>query len=91
MRRKDSRPAFVCGQLTADLNSGMPKPAHIFQIGQQVYHHSAGLPGGTWTGPHTILGLVWHSGGAVRYCIKSTTLVDESELKLALKPNETNE
>jgi hypothetical protein len=69
----------------------MPKPAHTFQIGQQVYHHSGGLPGGMWTGPHTILGLVWQSGGAVQYCIKSTTLVDESELKLASKSTETNE
>jgi hypothetical protein len=75
----------ICGQLAADLNSGMAKPAHTFQIGQQVYHHRDSLPGGTQTGPYTIIGLLWQSGGAVRYCIKSTTreqIVDESDLEL---------
>jgi hypothetical protein len=50
----------------------MPKPAHAFKIGQQVYYHSGGPPGGTQTGPYTIIGLLWQSGSAVRYCIKST-------------------
>ena len=69
----------------------MPKPAHTFKIGELVYRHSGGLPGGTLTGPHTIIGLLWQSGSAMRYCIKSTTreqIVDESELELALKSPE---
>jgi hypothetical protein len=40
----------------------MPKPAHAFNIGQQVYHHSGGVPGGTPTGPYTIIGLLWQTG-----------------------------
>jgi hypothetical protein len=76
--------AFVARPNTG-LNSGMPKPPHTFKIGQQVYHHRDSLPGGTQTGPYTIIGLLWQSGGAVRYCIKSTTreqIVDESDLEL---------
>jgi hypothetical protein len=72
----------------------MAKPAHTFQIGQQVYHHSGGPPGGTRTGPHTIIGLLWQPGSAVRYCIKSTTreqIVDESELMLAARREDTGE
>jgi hypothetical protein len=63
----------VCGRLTAGLNSGMPKPAHTFKIGEQVYHHSGDPAGGTRTGPYTIIGLLWQSESAVRYCIKSAT------------------
>jgi hypothetical protein len=77
----------MCAQASAGLNSGMAKPAHTFKIGQEVYHHSGGLAGGTRTGPYTIIGLLWQPGSAVRYCIKSTTreqIVDESELKLPL-------
>ena len=40
-------PPLVCARLTADLNSVMAKPAHTFQIGQEVYLHSGGLAGGT--------------------------------------------
>jgi hypothetical protein len=72
----------------------MAKPAHTFQIGQEVYHHSGGLPGGTRTGPYTIIGLLWQPGSAVRYCVKSTTreqIVDESELKLAMRREDTGE
>src|SRR5271165_6844437 len=82
-----SGPSAVCDQLTADLNNGMAKPAHAFKIGQQVYHHSGGQDR-TQTGPYTIIGLLWQSGSAVRYCIQSNTrerIVDESELELALK------
>ncbi len=72
----------------------MAKPAHTFQIGQEVYHHTGGLPGGTRTGPYTIIGLLWQPGCAVRYCIKSTTrerIVDESGLKLAVGREHTGE
>ena len=48
----------------------MSKPAHTFNIGQQVYHHTGGSPSGTPMGPYTIIGLLWQSGSAVRYCIK---------------------
>jgi len=64
------------------------------KIGQQVYYHSGGPPGGTQTGPYTIIGLLWQSGSAVRYCIKSTTreqIVDESDLKLAVRREDTDE
>jgi hypothetical protein len=72
----------------------MAKPAHKFQIGQQVYHHSGGRRGGTRTDPYTIIALLWQSGSAVRYCVKSTTreqIVDESELKLAEEREDTAE
>ena len=65
----------------------MAKPAHTFKIGQQVYHHIGGKDG-PQTGPYTIIGLLWQSGSAVRYCIQSTTreqIVNESELELAVK------
>ena len=67
----------------------MAKPPHTFKIGQQVYHHRDSLPGGMQTGPYTIIGLLWQSGGAVRYCVKSTTreqIVDESDLELSARP-----
>ena len=85
-------PPLVCARLTADLNSVMAKPAHTFQIGQEVYLHSGGLAGGTRSGPYTIIGLLWQSSSAVRYCIKSTTreqIVDESDLQLALRREDT--
>ena len=69
----------------------MPKPAHAFNIGQHVYHHSGDQPGGTRTGPYTIIGLLWQSGSAMRYCIKSSTreqIVDESDLQLATRREE---
>jgi hypothetical protein len=72
----------------------MKRPAHTFKIGQQVYHHSGGLPGGKRTGPYTIIGIVWQPEGTVRYRIKSPTreqLAEESELKLALSRKETGE
>jgi hypothetical protein len=72
----------------------MERPPHTFKIGQQVYHHAGGLPGGQRTGPYTIIGIVWQSGGTVRYRIKSSKheqLAHESELKLALKRKDTNE
>lgn len=65
-----------------------------FKIGQQVYHHAGGLPGGQRTGPYTVIGIAWQSGGTVRYRIKSSKheqLAHESELKLALKRKDTNE
>jgi len=70
----------------------MPKPAHAFNIGQQVYHH--GAPGGTPTGPYTVIGLLWQAGSAMRYCIRSTTreqIVDESDLQLASRREDTGE
>jgi hypothetical protein len=72
----------------------MGKPAHAFNIGQQVYHHNGGSPSGTPTGPYTIIGLLWQSGSAVQYCIKSTTreqIANESNLRLALKREDTGE
>ena len=50
----------------------MDRPRHIFKIGQQVYHHAGGLPGGQRTGPYTIIGIAWQSGGPVRYRITSS-------------------
>ena len=88
-RRLSSR---VCGQLTADLNIGMPKPEHAFSIGQQVYHHHG--PGGTPTGPYTVIGLLWQTGSAMRYCIRSTVreqIVDESDLQLASSREDAGE
>jgi hypothetical protein len=73
----------------------MPKPAHTFKIGQHVYYHPSGdLPGGTRTGPYTIIGLLWQSGSAMRYCIRSNTreqIVDESDLQLASRREDTGE
>jgi hypothetical protein len=74
-------------RLTAGLNSRMKRPAHKFKIGQQVFHHSGGLPGGKRTGPYTVIGLAWQSSGTMLYRIKSETreqLAYESELKLVL-------
>lgn len=68
----------------------MDRPRHIFKIGQQVYHHAGGLPGGQRTGPY----IAWQSGGTVRYRIKSSKHeqpAHESELKRALKRKDTNE
>ena len=64
------------------------RPTHKFKVGQQVYHHTGGLPGGKRTGPYTVIGIAWQSIGKIRYRIKSDTreqLADESELKLALR------
>jgi hypothetical protein len=64
----------------------MKRLGHTFKIDQQVYHHAGGLPGGQRTGPYTIMGIVWQSGGTVRYRIKCSNyeqLTHESELKLA--------
>jgi hypothetical protein len=73
----------------------MPKPAHAFNIGQQVYyHHSGGPPSATPTGPYTVIGLLWQTGSAMRYCIGSTTreqIVDESDLQLASRREDTAE
>ena len=81
-------PVFpVCGRLTAGLNSGMKRPIHAFKIGQQVYHHTGGLPGGKRTGPYTIVGRVRQSSGVILFKIKSASheqLGHESELKLVL-------
>ena len=81
-------PVFpVCGRLTAGLNSGMKRPIHAFKIGQQVYHHTGGPPGGKRTGPYTIVGLVRQSSGTILFKIKSASreqLAHESELKLVL-------
>ena len=65
------------------------RPTHTFKIGQQIYHHSGGLPGGKRTGPCTIIGVVRQSSGIILYRIKSSgreQLAQESELKLALRP-----
>jgi hypothetical protein len=67
----------------------MERPTHTFKIGQQVYHHAGGLPGGKRTGPYTIVGVVRQSGDAVLYRIKNSKheqVAHESELKLALRP-----
>jgi hypothetical protein len=65
----------------------MKRPTHKFKVGQQVYRHSGGLPGGKRTGPYTVIGLTWQPNGTVLYRIKSSTreqLAHESELKLVL-------
>jgi hypothetical protein len=41
----------------------MKKRAHTFKIGQEVFHHTEGLPRGKRIGPHTIVGLVRRSTG----------------------------
>ena len=72
----------------------MEKPTHTFKIGQQVYHHTSGPPGGKRTGPYTIIAIAWQSEGTVRYRIKSPTreqLAEESELKLALRRKDIRE
>jgi hypothetical protein len=81
----------------------MKRPIHAFEIGQQVYHHSGGLPGGKRTGPYTIIGRVRsyttegrlrQPDGTILYRIKSSTreqLAEASELKLALRRKDTNE
>ena len=64
------------------------RPRYAFKIGQQVYHHSGGLPGGKRTGPYMIAGIVRQSDGAFLYRIsgsKGEQLAHESALKLALK------
>ena len=76
----------VCGRLTAGLNSD-DKTNPAFKIGQQVYHHTGGPPGGKRTGPYTIVGLVRQSSGTILFKIKSASreqLAHESELKLVL-------
>jgi hypothetical protein len=73
--------------VAAGLNSGMTRPIHAFKIGQQVYHHTGGPPGGKRTGPYTIVGLVRQSSGTILFKIKSASreqLAHESELKLVL-------
>jgi hypothetical protein len=81
----------------------MPKPAHAFKIGDQVYHHSGGLPAAKPTGPYTIVGRVRsyttegrlrQPDGTILYRIKSSTheqLAEESEIKLALGRKEIEE
>jgi hypothetical protein len=72
----------------------MKRPIHTFKIGQQVYHHTGGLSGGTRTGPYTIVGMVRQSSGVILFKIKSATreqLAHESELKLALKRKDVAE
>ena len=67
----------------------MERATHTFKIGQQVYHHAGGLPGGKRTGPYTVIGVVRQSSDAVLYRIKNSKdeqLAHESELKLALRP-----
>jgi hypothetical protein len=71
------------------LNSAMERPTHTFKIGQQVYDHAGGLPGGKRTGPYTVVGVVRQSSDAVLYRIKNSRheqLAHESELRLALRP-----
>jgi ABC-type lipopolysaccharide export system ATPase subunit len=65
----------------------MKRPIHAFKIGQQVYHHTGGLPRGKRTGPYMIVGMVRQSSGVILFKIKSATreqLAHESELKLVL-------
>jgi hypothetical protein len=84
----------VCGRPIAGLSGGMPKPAHAFNIGQQVYYHSGGTPSAKPTGPYTVIGLLWQTESPMRYCIKSTTgeqIVDESDLQLASRREDTGE
>lgn len=62
----------------------MPRPTHIFKIGQEVFHHTKGLPRGKRTGPYTIVGTVRRSTGETLYRIKNSAreqLAHESELK----------
>ena len=63
------------------------RPTHSFKIGQQVYLHAGGLPGGKRTGPYMVIGRVRQPNGSTLYRIKSSTreqLAHESELKLVL-------
>jgi hypothetical protein len=65
----------------------MEKPTHAFKIGQQVYHHTGGPPGGKRTGPYMIIGVVRRSTGETLYRIKSSSgeqLAQPDELKLVL-------
>jgi hypothetical protein len=65
----------------------MQRSTHTFKIGQEVYHHSEGLPRSKRTGPYTIVALVRRSTGETLYRIKSAIheqLAHESELKLVL-------
>ena len=65
----------------------MTRPIHAFKIGQQVYHHTGGPPGGKRTGPYTIVGLVRQSSGVILFKIKSASreqLAHPDELKLVL-------
>jgi hypothetical protein len=62
-----------------------PRPRYAFKIGQQVYQHTGGPPGGKRTG--MIVGIARQSGGTVLYRIKSSTreqLAQPDELKLVL-------
>jgi hypothetical protein len=73
----------------------MPKPAHAFKLGQQVYYHHSGSPSNaTPTGPYTVIGLLWQTGSAMRYCIRRTTreqIVDEIDLLLASRREDRSE
>jgi len=72
----------------------MPKPAHAFRIGQQVYHHSGGPPSATPTGLYTVIGLLWQTGSVMRYCIRRNMreqIVDESDLQLASRREDMGE
>ena len=64
----------------------MTRPIHAFKIGQQVYHHSGGLPQKR-TGPYIIVGVVRRSTGETLYRIKSSSreqLAHPDELRLVL-------
>ena len=66
----------------------MSRTAHIFKIGQEVYHHTGGFPRGKRSGPYTIVGVVRRSTGETFYRIKSSSrqqLAHETELKLVLR------
>jgi hypothetical protein len=72
----------------------MKRRTHKFKVGQQVYHHTVGLPGGKRTGPYTVIGLVWQPNGTMLYRLKSATrdqLAHESELKLVHKRQDIGE
>jgi hypothetical protein len=83
------RPSYsvICGRLVVGLNSGMKTAIHTFKIGQDVFHHSGGLPGGKRTGPYTIVGMVRQSSGTILYRFKNSRgerLAHPDELKLVL-------
>ena len=65
----------------------MSRTAHIFKIGQEVYHHTGVFQRGKRSGPYTVVGVVRRSTGETLYRIKSSSrehLAHPDELKLVL-------
>jgi hypothetical protein len=72
----------------------MSRTAHIFKIGQEVYHHAGVFQRGKRSGPYTVVGVVRRSSGETLYRIKSSSgeqLAHETELKLVLRRKQMEE